>query len=360
VTQRLLIISQVQYGSHIDPYQYTRYLRDRFAITLLCWDYGYPRVEEPGVNVIYVSRSGGMVQRLSRFIKESLREIKEGNPDLIFVVYFQGSVMLPLISRRRSDMVLDIRTGYVRGGELSRRINNFLILFESFFYRRVTIISESLRKYLRIAAAKSFVLPLGAEYVHAAPKSFEEMRLLYIGTLQHRSIEKTVEGFSRFHDQQHENVDMTYVIVGAGPEEDVRRLREAISRSSCSHHIQYVGWVEFRDLGKYLEAANIGVAFIPLEEHFQAQPATKVFEYLLAGMPVIATRTYENARSIDDSNGVLVSDTPEDFCRGLHELRDARSRFDSAAISRASESYTWSHIINQQFYPFLVSLMEKR
>jgi len=153
---------------------------------------------------------------------------------------------------------------------------------------------------------------------------------------------------------------MSYVIVGSGRPEDEQRLRDAIQRSSCSHQIRYVGWVEYKDLEKYLAKANIGVAFIPLEDHFQVQPATKVFEYLLAGMPVIATNTYENARTINDSNGVLISDTPTDFCRGLQVLMDARHRFDSVAISRDCMKYTWSHIVNRQLYPFLMSLMEKR
>ncbi|RPH37466.1 hypothetical protein EHM92_02630, partial [bacterium] len=188
MTPRLLILSQTQFGSHIDPYQYSRYLKDRCEITFVCWDYDFPRVEEPGVIVMYVSRQGGKLQRLARFIGKCIREIREGKYDLVFVVYFQGSSLLPLLSGRRRATVLDIRTGYVRGRGLKRWISNRLIYLESLFYRHVTIISESLRSALGIPLRKSYILPLGAEYQQAVPRTFEQMHLLYIGTLQHRSI----------------------------------------------------------------------------------------------------------------------------------------------------------------------------
>ncbi len=358
MNKRLLIISHVQFGSVIAPYKYSSYLKDRFAITYLCWDHGSSRLEEPGVEVKYVSREGGKFTRLYRLVRESIREIRQGNYDLVFIVYFQGCFVIPLLTGREKK-VLDIRTGYVRSAGIKRWLSNRLITFESLFYRSVTILSESLREDLGIPSAKCCLVPLGATHTLLAPKTFEEMRLLYIGTLQHRSIDKTVEGFSRFFQENQGCLNMSYVIVGSGLPDDERRLRLAIQHSSCSHLIQYVGWVEHNELGKYLAAANIGVAFIPLEDHFQVQPATKVFEYLLAGMPVIATNTLENARTINQSNGVLTSDTPDDFCRGLRVMMERRHLFDSRAISAASTKYTWSYIINEQLYPFLVSLTEK-
>ncbi len=358
MTRRILILSQVQFGSVIAPYQYSRYLKDRFAITYLCWDYGFPRVDEPGVNVMYIPRQGGKLERLFRLIRESIREIRRGRYDLVFVVYFQGCFILPLLTGR-DRMVLDIRTGYVRSPGLKRWLSNRLIHLESLLYRSVTILSDSLREDLGISSRKCCLVPLGATHAQVAPKTFEDMRLLYVGTLQHRFIEKTVEGFSRFYDEKRGSLNMFYVIVGGGRPGDQQRLRDAIQRSTCAQHIHYVGWVDHKDLGKYLEEANFGVAFIPLEDHFQVQPATKVFEYLMAGMPVIATNTLENAKTINSSNGVLTSDTPADFCRGLHELVEARHRFDSAAISAASTKYSWSYIIDHQLTPYLVSLMEK-
>lgn len=356
--KRILIISQAQFGAVIAPYQYSRYLKDRFDITYLCWDYESPRLDEEGVGVRYVSRQGGKIRRLVRLIRESIREIRRGNYDLVFVVYFQGCFFLPLAAKRE-PMVLDIRTGYVRSRGLKRWLNNRLIWFESLFFKYITILSESLREDLGIAARKCCLVPLGATHADFPPKTFDEAHLLYVGTLRHRNMEKTVEGFSRFYREQNGCLPASYVIVGAGHPEEEQRLRDAIERSSCPQKINYVGWVDHKDLGKYFAEANIGVAFIPLEDHFQFQPATKVFEYLLAGMPVIATSTYENARTINDTNGVLISDTPADFCRGLHRVLQERQRFDSAAISSSSTKYTWAYIIEHQLLPYLTSLMER-
>lgn len=355
--KRILILSQAQYGSVIAPYQYTRYLKDRFDFTYLCWDYGSKRVEEPDVSVVYVSRGGRKATRLLRFIHEALREITKGRYDLVFVVYFQGAFLLPLLARRER-MVLDIRTGYIRASGFQRWLNNALITFETFFFKHVTILADSLREDLHIPARKCCLVPLGAEHAEFPPKSFEDLRLLYVGTLERRFIEKTVVGFSRFCEEMRGCRNMSYVIVGGGRPVDKQRLQEAIEQSPCANSVHYVGWVDHKDLGKYFHEANIGVAFVPLEDRYQAQPATKVFEYLLAGMPVIATKTRENVKSINDTNGVLVSDTPEDFCHGLHALVEASHRYDSVSISRASRVYSWRHIINGQLYPYLVALME--
>lgn len=355
--KRILILTHTQFGSIIAPYQYSCYLKDRFAISYLCWDFGHPRLEEPGVSVRYVPRRGGKILRMLRFIREGLQEIRNGKYDLVFVVYFQGCFLLPLLTGRKRK-VLDIRSGYVRARGFKRWINNLVISTESMFYEWVTILSESLREDLGIPSRKCQLVPLGATHADFPPKTFEELRLLYVGTLQHRDMDKTVEGFTRFYEEMKGCLKMSYVIVGAGRPSDEQRLRDAIERSSCREQIRYVGWVDHKDLGKYFAEANIGVAFIPLEDHFQVQPATKVFEYLLAGMPVIATNTLENARSINRSNGVLTSDTPADFCRGLHELVKMKDQFDSAAISKASTTYSWSYIINHQLYPFLASLVE--
>ncbi len=356
--KRILIISQVQFGAVIAPYQYSRYLKNRFDITYLCWDYGFPRLEEPGVRVIYVSREGNKARRLSRLVRESVQEIKHGGYDLVFVVYFQGSFLLPLLAGRKRQ-ILDIRTGYVRSRGPKRWLSNRLLWFESLFFPYITILSESLREDLAIPARKCCLVPLGATHADFPPKTFEDMRLLYVGTLRHRDMEKSVDGFSQFYAERNGGSAASFVIVGAGNPEDEQRLRDAIHRSPCPQAINYVGWVDHKDLGKYFAEANVGVAFIPLEEHFQFQPATKVFEYLLAGMPVIATNTFENARTINESNGVLISDTPADFCRGLRELYEARHRYDSAAISASSTKYTWSYIIENQLLPYLTSLLER-
>ena len=102
-----------------------------------------------------------------------------------------------------------------------------------------------------------------------------------------------------------------------------------------------------------------GVAFIPGDKHYQVQPATKIFEYLLAGMVVIATQTYENTRVINDSNGVLTDDTAEGFAAGLEKLMEKRMSFKSPAIRDGIGEYAWQRIVAENLLPYLTGLLRQ-
>ena len=342
--KKILILNQDQFGYHTDTYQYCRYLRRFYAITYLCWDYGSAKVEQEGITILYVSRSGNKLRRLSRYIQESMREIRKGKYDLVFVVHFPTSSLLPLLLGRRK-MILDVRTGFVRNGPVFRIIYDMCLLFDSLAFSRVTIISESLRHQLHIPAARCHVLPLGAEEVSVGEKQFREIRLFYVGSLDFRNIDATVDGFDRFCTEMNGNVAASYDIVGFGMAEEERRLTGAIQRARNSRCITFHGRIPNKDLKPFLERNNVGIAFIPMKRHYQVQPATKVFEYLLAGMVVLATKTIENARVINSSNGVLVSDTAEGVYTGLMEIHRNLGTYDSSAIKSASRKYTLENII---------------
>ena len=121
--------------------------------------------------------------------------------------------------------------------------------------------------------------------------------------------------------------------------------------------MKFHGRIPNKDLFPFLERNNVGVGFIPLKKHYQCQPATKVFEYLLAGMAVIATRTSENARVIGKQNGVLTDDTPEGFYRGLLEIFANRTRYVSSAIKAEVKDHQWEEIIRGNLVPYLQSIM---
>jgi glycosyltransferase involved in cell wall biosynthesis len=96
---------------------------------------------------------------------------------------------------------------------------------------------------------------------------------------------------------------------------------------------------------------------VPMTPYFEYQPVTKLFEYMLSGMPVIATNTYENRLIVNENNGVLINDTSEDFCNGLLTIYNKRNSFNSSEIRRSVESYTWGNIVNTNLKPYLMGLI---
>ncbi len=70
--KKLIIISQEQFGYHIDTYYYCKYLRDEFDIDYICWDQGLPKMDMTRVRVYYVSRESCIPVRTIRFLRTAL------------------------------------------------------------------------------------------------------------------------------------------------------------------------------------------------------------------------------------------------------------------------------------------------
>ena len=87
------------------------------------------------------------------------------------------------------------------------------------------------------------------------------------------------------------------------------------------------GHLKHDDLLPFWKRYNVGVSFVPVNEIYAVQPPTKTFEYLLAGMPVIATGTSENRRVVSEKNGLIVKDTAETLFQGLQHLYAKRKAF---------------------------------
>ncbi len=355
---RILVAGRDQFGYLTDSFQHVLHLRDSFAITYLGWSSGLPDIDLERVAIKHFFGRRNSFSRYIAFIFRLLSEIRSGDFDLVFLSYFAGAGIIPLLSPR-TRCILDIRSGYVRRSNALRRVFNTWILLDALMFRHVTIISDSLRRFLHISRKKSHVLPLGATVPEVGTKDFESMHLLYVGTLESRHIDRTVEGFAKFFRECGGDIRCAYDIVGFGRPHDEDELRAAIARCGCADAITYHGRVPYPELGPFLERNNIGIAFIPLVDYYDCQPPTKLFEYLLAGMAVLATSTSENARIMTEQSGVLIGDTAEDVYRGLLALARNRRRYDSQAIRATVEGYTWDRIVGHNLKPYLLSMLKK-
>jgi glycosyltransferase involved in cell wall biosynthesis len=341
--KKILFVNQSQYGYHIDYVQYCKYLKKDFEITFICWDYNRKKIEESGIIVLYISRKGNIITRNFRFIRSILECLKQKKYDLTFINYFRGSSLISLLNKIQQPLHLDIRTGSVSKNTIKRNIYNSILRFESHFFKRISIISTGLRQMLGINK-NAYILPLGANPICVKRNINHKLHLLYVGTLSGRRIEDTIKGMSLFLLAQ-PKADIFYTIVGDGWQNEKQNLQNKIIQLGLQEHFYLSGYVPYNELISFYETSNIGVSYIPITPYYEYQPATKTFEYLMAGMPVIATETYENMLVVNGSNGVLIKDNPESFANGIAIINDNIKKYNENIIRKSVENYEWSPII---------------
>lgn len=275
------------------------------------------------------------------FSNELKKHIRQNHYDMVVSVYYPGISLLPCSIRRNT--VLDIRTGSTDSNPYKRRIKDAIMKAEMLFFRNKSILSHSLAKKLHVK--KYFYLPLGGDLIISPENDFKKLKLIYVGIIRD-GLHQMVKGFYDFIEET--GVDAVFVIIGSGKPQYVNRLQEAINTGKNRDKIIYMGYIKYSELIHFLKDANVGVSYIPKRKYFEMQPPTKTYEYLLAGMPCIATSTFENSRIVTEVNGVLCEDHSVSFSEALKLLWDRRNTYLSEKIQMSVREYCWDHILKNQ------------
>ena len=351
---RILIINRVQFGYHMDTYYYCKYLMKHCDVTYLSFDVGKPKIHLDKINIHYVKYHGGKLQRFMRFIMACRKAMKQGY-DVVFMVYFPGCSLLEVINPM-TRCVMDIRTGSIQKNRIRRFCANVLLKYEARCFQHVTIISDSLARLIGLNPKRYHVLPLGADPIDGPPKAFDSLNLLYIGTLNKRRMIDTVKGFEKYYREQGEWTSISYRLIGDSSNNELEELRKYVEEHQLAHLITLPGYIPRDQLNHVVNECNVGVSYVPKTKYFDVQPVTKTFEYLMGGMPVIATSTYEHTQVINDTNGVLIEDSAEAFYKGLLNIFEKRKEFNSIQIKKETLKYSWQGIVEGNLMTYLSSL----
>jgi len=309
-----------------------------------------------GIKIIYVPYNGSRNMRGIRFLIYSVLKMIFFK-GLICVIYFPGVRYIKKVLPWKK-MILDIRSLGVSS------ISSDNIKFDSelkntaLLYDHITIISEGIRDKLDLPFNKTTILPLGANPVSEKKKQFNSLNLFYVGTLSDRNIEKTIYGLDKFI-KQNNDVDITYDIVGDGYNNEIEKLQKLSKNLGICNIVKIHGSIPNTELKPFFDKCNIGVSFIPIRDHYEYQPATKTFEYVMSGLYTIATATYENKKVINENNGILIKDSTEDFRKALEYIIKNRKRISTLDISETLVNYKWGKIVNNILYPLLIKLEKK-
>ena len=134
------------------------------------------------------------------------------------------------------------------------------------------------------------------------------------------------------------------VLLGSGPTED--SLRRQVSALGLRDRVRFLPRLPFPELHALTCGADIGLCVIrPAGNSFLWSMPNKLFEYMMAGLPVVAGDTPEIRRVIEETEaGVLVDpgdpDAIADAIRELLSDEPRRRRMGEAAL-RSAERYCW-------------------
>lgn len=162
--------------------------------------------------------------------------------------------------------------------------------------------------------------------------------LLYQGVLlEGRGIIKVIEVLDSLQD-------LHFVIVGDG--EFKEKFLSAANSTNYAERIHFLGAVNHFELLKYTAGADIGLALIEniSISYYYALP-NKLFEYIMAGLPVLVSNLPQMKRIVDKYNVGKAVD-PEnrmDIIGGIKEILTDSDKLDSYKLncSNAAKELNW-------------------
>jgi len=350
---KLLIVHSTQFGYHTDTLMYCKYLdKSIFEIHYFGFDHGLDKFQLEDVNVHYIVYQKNKLILYFKYIAALIKVNRQNHFDLIFHVHTKLSLIIRFIFLF-NKYIFDIRTGDLDDNLWKRQIKNFFISIISKLSVNKSVIADSLADELHINKKKRHIIPLGAESLCEIKKEFQVLHLIYVGTLTKRNIHETITGVALFL-KKYKDVEILYDIIGAGNRNYEAKLIESINDNSLNKKVHFHGFVKYSELKPFFEKANVGITYIPQKKYYQNQPSTKLFEYLLAGMPVIATNTYENRKIVNDNCGFICEDNAHDFSIALEKLYTMRMTYNSDFIKKQFIKSNWNNIVKEYVEPFFI------
>ena len=169
---------------------------------------------------------------------------------------------------------------------------------------------------------------------------------MYVGTLNKRRIIECVKGFHAYM-QKHPNAQARFVIIGSSTGQELIEINDYIKTNGLENSIHTLGYIPQTRLAFYFNHAHCGISYMPLTMPFPLQPNTKTYEYLVNGIPIVATDTTDNRQLIENSKvpcGVIIEDKPQDIEQAIGKMLDSRHLYVKQDIAKEFNRFEWDNL----------------
>ena len=285
----------------------------------------------------------------------NVKNIKKEKPDLVWVFLSAGGLMNSFLFVYKmfwpkKKFFLQTSTPSVNKSKVKRDLQDFMLSVNLRLFRYVGVVgveSLNVRKF-RLKKSQICDIKIGMPDYGYKDRLFDEINLVYIGTLNTRNIWQAVDGFSLFVGRN-QNIPCSLHIIGGGGQNEINRLEQSIKQSNYPDKITYHGQLSVEEVVSVFNICNVGLAYVPINNYFQ-NSSTKTAEFALCGMPIIATANNVRSKMVTDEIGVLCQDNPKSFAEALEVMwynlqqnkyssKQIRAKFESCSISYSMSNY---------------------
>lgn len=206
-------------------------------------------------------------------------------------------------------------------------------------------LKEVLVKDYNVDSKKIHLLPLGVDTQKFNSESTigNDLKLVYIGTIQERrGIDTVVDGIVRLSGKEQECIQLD--LYGGADEKYVRKLEERVENEG-KFHFNWHGRVPHEDIPNALSKADLALSPLPELEAYRVSSPAKIFEYLAAGVPVLASDIDAHTSILNEKCAFIVSHQPSKYSEVIAEVVNNPSSLSNKSHSAREEAmkHDWSH-----------------
>jgi glycosyltransferase involved in cell wall biosynthesis len=151
------------------------------------------------------------------------------------------------------------------------------------------------------------------------------------------------------------------LLIGGGP--DLNRIKSYAGASCCAEKILVIGDVNHKAIPEYLSACDVGISYLPRDGHLDVQPPLKVLEFMMAGLPVLATWSVEHESLLEDYDAkILVRDRARgSLANGMERIVERLDGWGGRTREFCSDvalRWDWKIIVEKYIIPVYERLYE--
>ncbi|PMC36608.1 hypothetical protein CJ195_14330 [Bacillus sp. UMB0899] len=332
------------------------------------------QIEDDGINLIPIEKAQ---KEWKRFLHtfSVFKQAKETKADLY---HFHDPELLPvgvlLRLFTRKPVVFDVHEHYPNAIMSKKYLKKWLKNPVRIAYEIIEKISlptlsgviytteEVGERYKKYTSCKIENYPLPEMFPSTSRENKKDEYLLYLGGITAiRGIEELVEGFSHVLKLK---PDAKLLFVGSFESKSFEeKIHEKVNKLGLKDNIEFKGKVPYQEIERYLSEATIGIIpYLPVPNHLVCLP-NKLFEYMAAGVAVIASDFPHYRKVVESSNsGLLVNpERPQSISKAMITLLEnsnlAKEMGGNGEVA-FSNKYNWKSE-EKKLFSFYQKLLKK-